>query len=261
MTMRTNHRFTALAVSVAALAMLAGPVASAQAAPADDATLAAQSPDYYHSDGRAQLAETLPAGAVNYSPLDALGRSGRVDAAVTYATMERGKAGDRSAMAGIRPSGWPSRNPKVTIGMGPKSYRGYLYNRSHLLAKSLGGENSVRNMVTGTRTQNVGRNQPAGGMAYTETQARDWLEKHRDGSIQYDVTPNYTGSERIPRTVTVDMRSSDNLLDEHVVVSNTAHGYAIDYDTGASSPSRTGATQTDGGFVAKLKDWLSGLHF
>jgi DNA-entry nuclease len=195
--------------------------------------------DYYQVTGKANIRKQEPAGTIEYSPLDGLGRSGPVTAAVTYRTMEEGKAGDRSAMQGICPSGWPETNPRVTIDLGNgQAYHGYLFNRSHLLAKSLGGENSTRNMITGTRTQNVGRNQPAGGMAYTETEARDWLDKHRDGSIQYDVTPNYTGDELIPRTNTVDIRSSDGTIDQEVTVFNTANGHDIDY---------TGKTRYQGG--------------
>lgn len=75
----------------------------------------------------------------------------------------------------------------------------------------------------------MGRNQPPGGMAYTETLARDWLDAHPDGTIVYMATPNYQGDELLPRTVTVDIRTSDGAIDQHVTVYNTADGYGIDY--------------------------------
>ena len=47
------------------------------------------------------------------------------------------------------------------------------------------------------------------------------------------MTPNYTGDELLPRTVTVDIQSCDQKIDERVVVSNTANGYVIDYTDGS----------------------------
>lgn len=130
-------------------------------------------------------------------------------------------------------TGWPDDNPKVSIDLGDgDTYHGYLFNRSHLIAKSLGGEDIPANMITGTRTENVGRNQPAGGMAYAETLALDWLDRHPDGTVTYMATPDYTGDELLPRTVTVDIRTSDGTIDEHVTVYNTANGHDIDYAHG-----------------------------
>ena len=39
----------------------------------------------------------------------------------------------------------------------------------------------------------------------------------------------YVGDELIPRAVEVDMLSSDNALNEHVIVYNAAKGFEIDY--------------------------------
>jgi len=43
-----------------------------------------------------------------------------------------------------------------------KIYNGYFYNRSHLIADSLGGRSYKYNVVTGTRQQNVGNNGDGG---------------------------------------------------------------------------------------------------
>lgn len=83
--------------------------------------------------------------------------------------------------------------------------------------------------------QNVGANDGAGGMAYTETIARDWLDSHSDGALYYSVLPLYEGNESIPRAVVVDMKSSDGSIDIEVVVYNAAKGYAIDYSSGSIS--------------------------
>lgn len=115
-------------------------------------------------------------------------------------------------------------------------YNGYLFNRSHLVAKSLGGQNRIENLVCGTRTQNVGDNTGQdGGMAHTEVLARDWLDAHPGGTVWYCATPVYMGSELLPRSVIVDVRSSDGTLDQEVEVYNTAYGFTIDYATGEYS--------------------------
>lgn len=88
--------------------------------------------------------------------------------------------------------------------------------------------------MTGTRFQNVGEDNQ-GGMAYAETIARDWLESAPAGSyIYYAATPVYVGDELVPRSVYVDMLSSDGTVNEHVEVFNVSgdDGYSVDYSTG-----------------------------
>lgn len=188
-------------------------------------------PNYYQVVGKAQVDESVPVGTVEYSPVDSLGRPGVGKATINYHMREQGSDRERNMED---PAGWPRKNPKVEIQLdNGKSYRGYMYNRSHQIAKSLGGSDEAQNMVVGTRTQNVGDNQPAGGMAYTETLARDWIDKNKDGHIFYDVTPVFNGDEMLPRYSYVDMKTSDGSIDIRVKVFNAANGYTIDYKTGA----------------------------
>lgn len=193
-------------------------------------------PDYYRVIGPAAVDQDVEAGEVRYAPLDGLGRAGQCVANVTYQLMQEGQARDRDGLSDLRPSGW-GHNAKVTITNPNGSvYNGYLFNRSHLVAKSLGGENRIENLVCGTRTQNVGDNTGQdGGMAHTETLARDWLEAHPSGTVWYCATPVYEGSELVPRSVIVDVRSSDGSVDQEVEVYNVAYGFAIDYATGEFS--------------------------
>lgn len=190
-------------------------------------------PDYYRVIGPAVVDEDVPAGTVSYSALDAYGRAGRCVANVTYDLMRAGEASSRDGLSDLHPSGW-GHNAKVTITNPDGSvYNGYLFNRSHLVAKSLGGENRIENLVCGTRTQNVGDNTGQdGGMAHTETLARDWLDKNPGGTVWYCATPVYEGTELVPRSVIVDVRSSDGSVDQEVEVYNAAYGFTIDYATG-----------------------------
>lgn len=82
-----------------------------------------------------------------YSDLDSLGRCGVAYANISQELMpteERGNIGM------IKPSGWQSvKYPNVIKDL-------YLYNRCHLIAFSLAGENAnKKNLITGTRYMNV----------------------------------------------------------------------------------------------------------
>lgn len=234
--------FVTLAAGVGGGALSAPGAPSAQTAPvATSAEVpgtwdAAAYPDYYRVLGPAVADVELAPGEARYAGLDALGRAGRVSALVTYDMMEAGSSREREDISGIHPAGW-GHNAEVEIETpGGSAYHGYLFNRSHLLAKSLGGEDAAENLVTATRTQNVGDNRGQdGGMAYTEGLARDWLRENPDGTVLYSATPVYVGSELLPRSVVVDVLSSDGSLDLEVEVFNAALGFEIDYATGEFS--------------------------
>lgn len=211
----------------------AGDAAPAPAAEVPGTWNAGDYPDYYRVLGPAVVTDEPAPGEARYAGLDALGRAGAVTATVTYDMMEAGSAREREDISDVRPAGW-GHNEEVDIAMPDgTSYHGYLYNRSHLLAKSLGGVDAAENLVTGTRTQNVGDNRGQdGGMAYTEGLARAWLKDNPDGMVYYHAEPVYVGSELLPRSVLVDVRSSDGSLDLEVEVFNAAAGYDIDYASG-----------------------------
>lgn len=190
-------------------------------------------PDYYRVVGTAVVDVELAPGEARYEGLDGLGRTGRVAALVTSEMAQAGSDREREDISDIHPSGW-GHNEEVVIAMPDGSdYHGYLFNRSHLLAKSLGGDDAAYNLVTGTRAQNVGDNRGQdGGMAYPEGLAREWLRDHPQGTVYYSATPVYEGDELVPRSVIVDVRSSDATLDLEVEVFNAAAGFEIDYATG-----------------------------
>jgi DNA-entry nuclease len=197
-------------------------------------------PNYYKVTGKAVLPDApVAAGTVDYQGIDGLGRTGYAHGNLTYDMYER-SAGWRAKfdadVSGV--SGWyyggRSNNHETTIALdNGRSYRGYFYNRSHLIADSLGGASSRKNIITGTRTQNVGDNSAnPGGMAFTETEVRNLFKANHGATVLYYVNPIYFGNEIVARGTTVDVRSSDGSIDQHVVVWNYANGHAIDYNTG-----------------------------
>lgn len=192
-------------------------------------------PNYYRVTSAADFEDvTLKTKPGTYQTFsDDLGRPTLVAANINQTMRASGTARERKYLPD--PLGWP-RNAQVEIQFSDGTiYHGWLFNRSHLLAKSLGGPDTADNLVTGTRTQNVGNNDEDGGMGHTETIARRHLDQNPDSTILYEVEPLYAGNEIIPRAVAVDIRSDDGAIDEHVITYNAAKGFDIDYATGAWS--------------------------
>lgn len=223
----------------------AGASASSASAPPADATASAgQVPSEFdpqrdrnffrylgHADISAAL--DLAPGEIRYSALDSLGRTGSAYALLTHENLDVGKR-PRENISAIHPSGWRN-NQRVEITFNDKNntvYHGYFYNRSHLIAHFLGGDDKAYNMVTGTRVQNVGDNRGYGGMAGPESMARSYFNKNPDGALYYLVTPLYVGDELVPRSVIVNMQSADGHLSRKLEVFNVAPGFTIDYKTG-----------------------------
>lgn len=168
---------------------------------------------------------------INYGGLDDLGRPTYATAKITKAIIDREKTENRQPI-NVNPSGWPTHNPKKKIINSDGSvYNGYFYNRSHMIADSLGGDAIVENLITGTRSQNVGGIDHNGGMAYMENKIRDYFKYH-NGYVYYTVQNKYKGDELIPRYSIVNAKSSDGEINECVKVLNVAEGYTVDYMTG-----------------------------
>lgn len=197
-------------------------------------------PDYYRVLGAAQNVDDTADAGIRYGNLDRYGRATGAGGWITSAMRAEARGRDRdNASDPADPAGWPQRNPKVSIPgtNGRRTYHGRLWNRSHLVAWSLGGSMDAENIVPGTRTQNVGDNVHPGGMAYTEELARTWLDEHPNGKLWYAATPIYQGSEPIPRAVVVDIQTDDKSINKRVLVYNAANGWTINYATGTARKS------------------------
>lgn len=191
-------------------------------------------PNYYAVVGASSIdkASFPEAGKIVYSSYDSLGRTQIAKGSLTYDNV-KGSYGVRQKFTEAdKPTGWGNNAIVEIAWINNKTYRGFMENKSHLIADSLGGDAKQYNIITGTRPQNVGGTDQKGGMRYPEMKAQKWIESHHDGVLYYASEPLYNGNELVPRAVVVSMLSSDSSINERVITFNTANGYTIDYTTG-----------------------------
>lgn len=122
-----------------------------------------------------------------YSELDSLGRCG-----VAYANIckELMPTEPRGEIGSVKPTGWHTANYHEYID------DIYLYNRCHLIAFMLAGENAnEKNLITGTRYMNVK------GMLPFEEKVHDYINTHPNNHVLYRVTPVFVGNELVARGV------------------------------------------------------------
>ena len=168
-----------------------------------------------------------------YSELDEYGRCG-----VAYAnlcielvpTEERGDIGD------IRPSGWH------TVKYNDLIDGNYLYNRCHLIAYRLAGENSnEKNLITGTRyLNNV-------GMLSFESMVGEYIE-HTNNHVLYRVTPIFESDNLVASGVEMEgwsVEDNGSSICFNVYCYNVQPYIDIDYATGESCESNNSNTIID----------------
>lgn len=156
-----------------------------------------------------------------YAELDALGRCGPAYANVGRDLMPTARRGE---IGGIRPSGW--KNVK---------YEGlvegnYLYNRCHLIAYQLSGENAnAENLITGTRAMNT-------EMIPFENEVADYV-RTTGNHVLYRVSPLFQGDNLLASGVTMEAWSVEDQGEGvcyFVYLYNVQPGIEIDYATGES---------------------------
>ncbi len=154
-----------------------------------------------------------------YGSLDSLGRCTYAYANVYTDLLP---TGERESIASVKPTGWHQNKYDFVD-------QGSLYNRCHLIAYSLTGENAnEKNLVTGTRYMNTD------GMGSFEKQI---LETVREKKIHvlYRVTPVFKGNNLLCDGVHMEAYSiEDNgkSVSFNVFAYNVQPGVAIDYASG-----------------------------
>ena len=158
-----------------------------------------------------------------YSGLDRLGRCGTAYANICSELMPDNKRGDISQ---IRPAGWKSVKYEGIVDQDS------LYNRCHLIAHSLAGEDAnPLNLVTGTRYMNIE------GMQPFEIRVADYV-RCTDNHVLYRSTPVFRGDNLIPEGIHMEARSVEDNGEGicfNVFCYNIQPNIRIDYKTGDSS--------------------------
>ncbi|MBR6224074.1 MAG: DNA/RNA non-specific endonuclease [Lachnospiraceae bacterium] len=163
-----------------------------------------------------------------YSDLDSLGRCGVAFANICpelMPTEERGEIGN------IRPSGWHTVKYIEEIDGEPLIDGNYLYNRCHLIAYNLAGENdNEKNLITGTRFLNVI------GMLPFEQKVAEYV-KATENHVLYRVTPVFEGDDMLASGVRMEAWSVEDNGEGicfNVYCFNVQPYVNIDYATGDS---------------------------
>ena len=129
-----------------------------------------------------------------YSDLDELGRCG-----VAYANIckELMPTEERGAIGMVKPTGWHTAKYDNVDGK-------YLYNRCHLIAYQLTGENANnKNLITGTRSFNVD------GMLPYEEMVGDYV-RETGNHVLYRVTPVFDGDDLVAKGVQMEAMSVED---------------------------------------------------
>lgn len=165
-----------------------------------------------------------------YGELDTYGRCTGAVACLDKSLMPEG---DRGSISSIKPSGWQSVNY-------PETGNQSLYNRSHLIAWSLTGEDANEcNLITGTQYMNQHT------MQIFENQLLTYI-RGNDTHVMYRATPifvedNLVASGVLLEAISVEDGGEDIMF--CVYVYNVQEGIIIDYATGESERE----DQTDAG--------------
>lgn len=159
-----------------------------------------------------------------FSRLDYLDRCGAALACLGPETLP---TRPRENISHVYPSGWDQRSYDFID-------EGVLYNRCHLIAFSLCGENdNERNLITGTRAMNVD------GMKPLEEQTVRYIERTHN-HVLHCVTPLFEEGELVAHGVHMEAYSLEDDgagLSFNVYCYNNQPGVVIDYVTGASHAS------------------------
>ena len=171
---------------------------------------------------------------MEFSDLDFEGRCGAAFARIGTDTLSSAPRGDISQ---VHPSGWEQhRYDFVDQEM--------LYNRSHLIAHQLCGEDAnEKNLITGTRTMN------SVGMTYYENIVANYV-KQTGNHVLYRVTPIFAANDLVARGVQMEAESVEDggqAVRFNVFVYNVEPGVEIDYVTGKSQESSDVPNVTTGG--------------
>ena len=176
------------------------------------------------NNGKPSFSEKDKERVEEYSELDKYGRCGTAFANVSKELMP---TKPRESIREVRPSGWHTVKYEKIIE------DRYLYNRCHLIAYKLAGENAnEKNLITGTRYFNVE------GMLPFEDEVAGYV-KATGNHVLYRVRPIFKGSDLVARGVQMEAESVEDNgkgVSFNVYCYNVQPGIRINYKDGSSQP-------------------------
>jgi DNA-entry nuclease len=170
-----------------------------------------------------------------YSDLDSFNRCNTAYACIGTDIMPTEKRGE---IGHIKPSGWHTvkYDKEIISDL-------YLYNRCHLIAFMLAGENdNEKNLITGTRYMNVT------GMLPFEDAVHDYMVANPENHVMYRVTPEFTGDNLVADGVLMEAYSVEDNgagVSFCVFCYNVQPGIKIDYLTGDSELDNSNNVSTE----------------
>lgn len=189
---------------------------------------------YHEVVGKAKFKYKITNG-ITYGKTDKYNRPTYATALITVKLYNKEKNEDRETIK-VKPCGWTKNFKTVITHKDGTSYKGWFWNKSHMIADSLGGSAVYENLITGTRPQNVGGRKNDGGMAYMEIKIRNYFNQGNKGNVKYSVENVYNSNkDKLPIYSIVNALSDDNKINEQVIVYNSAEGFNIDYKTGKAT--------------------------
>lgn len=148
---------------------------------------------------------------------------GRVTAANAVVGVEIMPAEERGDISDIHPTGWSqARYAGIEAG-------GWLYNRSHLIGYQMTGNDSSKNLMTGTRWFNV-------RMEEYENYVANYIET-TENHVRYRVTPVFEGNNLLASGAYMEGFSIEDNGESvmfNVYVPNVQSGVKINYADGSS---------------------------
>ena len=173
-----------------------------------------------------------------YEKYSALDKYGRAQTAIACLGKKTLPSAPRGSIGMVRPAGFKTTKYDFIDGK-------FLYNRCHLIAYELSGENAnKKNLTTGTRYLNVK------GMLPYENKVAAFIKK-TGKHVLYRATPIYNGSELIPRGITIEARSLEDNgkgICFYVYCYNVQPGVKINYKDGSSKATGTVQKTTKAGW-------------
>lgn len=177
-----------------------------------------------------------PVSYEHYGKLDYLGRCTVASAVIGQDLMP---TEERTSISHIKPTGWQFAKYDFIDGR-------YLYNRCHLIAHQLTGENAnERNLITGTRYMNV-------EMIEFEELVGDYVRK-TGNHVRYRVTPIYEGENPLASGLQMEALSIEDNGDSimfNVYFYNVQPGVEIDYTSGNNWPAEESTDDGDSGILS-----------